>query len=173
MKTLVLGGTRSGKSRLAEQIAINSGLSVTYIATAQNRDEEMQQRIDAHRQRRPDHWTIVEEPICLADVLKAQAREDHCLLIDCLTLWLTNCLLEDDNQLYAHQKQSLLDCLSDLSGQIIFVSNETNMGVTPMGELSRRFCDETGLLHQQIAEVCHHVILTVAGLPHILKGDKL
>ena len=123
----------------------------------------MQQRVAAHRQRRPDNWPVIEEPIQLAETLKAQADENRCLLIDCLTLWLTNCLLEDDNSVFEQQKQALLECLNNLPGQIIFVSNETNMGITPMGELSRRFCDETGLLHQQIAEACDRVVLTVAG----------
>ncbi len=172
MKILVLGGTRSGKSRLAEQIASDSGLAVTYIATAQGQDDEMQQRIAVHRQRRPESWQLVEEPIALADTLKSEASEHRCLLVDCLTLWLTNCLLEDDSSLFNQQKQALLSCIVKLPGEIIFVSNETNLGVTPMGELSRRFCDEAGLLHQQIAEACDRVILTVAGLPHMLKGDK-
>ena len=172
MKSLILGGTRSGKSHLAEQMATDSGLPVTYIATAQAKDDEMQQRIAIHRQRRPEGWLLVEEPIALADTLKTRASENHCLLVDCLTLWLTNCLLDYDSSLYDQQKQALLNCIAGLLGKIIFVSNETNMGVTPVGELSRRFCDEAGILHQQVAEVCDRVILTIAGLPHTLKGDK-
>jgi len=172
MKSLILGGTRSGKSRLAEQMAVDSGLPVTYVATAQAKDYEMQQRISIHRQRRPEDWLLVEEPIALADALKSQASENRCLLVDCLTLWLTNCLLEESSLLFDQQRQALLNCIGGLHGKIIIVSTEANMGVTPMGELSRRFCDEAGILHQQVAEVCDQVILTVAGLPHMLKGDK-
>jgi len=169
VSTLILGGTRSGKSRLAEQIANDSKLAVTYIATATAGDDEMQLRISEHQSRRPKDWLLIEEPIHLADALIKSASNDVCLLVDCLTLWLSNALF-DETANYANEKQALLDCLTTLPGEIIFVTNETNMGVTPMGAVSRQFCDEAGLLHQQIATLSEHVILTVAGLPHYLKG---
>lgn len=173
MRELILGGARSGKSRLAEKLALESGLAVTYIATSQALDGEMSARIRQHRERRPADWALVEEPIALAQVLQKSASPERCLLVDCLTLWLTNLLmLEDDARLIA-EREALLDCLTTLPGRIILVSNETGLGVVPMGELTRRYVDEAGWLHQAIAERCQRVIFTVAGLPMLLKGEPL
>lgn len=173
MRELILGGARSGKSRLAEKLAADSGLAVTYIATSQALDGEMSSRIRQHRERRPAEWALVEEPIELARVLRESANAERCLLVDCLTLWLTNLLmLEDDARLIA-EREALLDCLSELPGRIILVSNETGLGVVPMGELTRRYVDEAGWLHQAIAERCQRVVFTVAGLPMLLKGAPL
>lgn len=173
MKTLILGGVRSGKSRLAERLAVESGLPVTYIATATAGDDEMRARIAAHRARRPATWSVVEEPRALAATLHSHAAQDRCLLVDCLTLWLTNLLTAQDATLFDSERTALLDLLPGLPGQLILVSNETNMGVMPLGELTRRYCDEAGRLHQDLAQICERVILTVAGLPHILKGESV
>ena len=169
-KTLILGGVRSGKTRLAERLARDTALSVYYIATATGKDAEMRERIAAHRARRPPHWTLIEEPHRLASVLVEHAAPGHCLLVDCLTLRLTNLLTTGAATLFESERAGLLSALPVLPGQIILVSNETNMGVVPLGKLSRRFCDETGGLHQELAQICDRVILTVAGLPHVLKG---
>lgn len=171
-KTLVLGGVKSGKSRLAEQLAKQSELDVIYIATATVDDNEMQQRIYKHQQQRPQHWQTVEAPISLADTLQQFCKEDNCILVDCLTLWLTNLLMNDDKSLVDQEIEALLSLLPTLPGKLIFVSNETNMGIMPLGELTRQYCDRIGLLHQQIAEIVDRVVLTVAGLPHVLKGHK-
>ena len=173
MHSLILGGARSGKSRLAEQLAETSGLPVTYIATSQPLDGEMNERVRLHRERRPAHWGLVEEPLALADVLYAEAAEGRCLLIDCLTLWLTNLLMLDDPERLAAERDALLDCLEQLPGSLVLVSNETGLGVVPMGELTRRYVDHAGLLHQAVAERCQRVVLTVAGLPLMLKGPAL
>ena len=170
MKELILGGVRSGKSMLAEQHATASGLSVVYIATAQVRDEEMRERIAHHQARRPAHWQLVEAGHDLAAVLQREAAADCCVLVDCLTLWLTQLLCDTDEPRLRFEVSELLRVLPDLPGQIILVSNETNMGITPMGELSRRYCDEAGRLHQQLGAICERVILTVAGLPLIVKS---
>jgi adenosylcobinamide kinase/adenosylcobinamide-phosphate guanylyltransferase len=172
MKTLILGGVRSGKSRLAERLATESGLSVTYVATATARDEEMRARIAAHRARRPAGWSVVEEPVALAATLRAHARADRCVLVDCLTLWLANLLAAEDKNGLDRERAALLALLPALPGRIILVGNETNMGVTPLGELSRRYCDAAGLLHQALAQCCERVILTVAGLPVVLKQQE-
>lgn len=172
MKQLILGGVRSGKSRLAEQAAIDSGLDVTYIATALSGDAEMQQRIEKHRQQRPDHWAVAEAPYGLAEALQYHAAADRCLLVDCLTSWLTNLLCAEDEAQFEKELNALLDTLPALPGQIVFVSNETSMGIVPLGELTRRYCDEAGLLHQQVAQLCDKVVLTVAGLPHVLKDNS-
>lgn len=170
-RTLILGGVRSGKSRLAERIAADSSLPVTYIATATGQDDEMRARIARHRARRPDHWRLIEEPLQLAPVLLAHAKPDRCVLVDCLTLWLTNLLICDDPSVLERERAALRTALPQLPGALVLVSNETNMGITPLGKLSRRYCDEAGLLHQELATHCDRVILTVAGLPHTLKGQ--
>lgn len=173
MKTLFLGGARSGKSRLAELHAEKSGLPVTYIATATSGDEEMRRRIDAHRARRPGHWSVVEEPIRLAERLRNHGANEGCVIVDCLTLWLTNLLVAVDDTLFAREREALLALLPTLGGEIILVSNETNLGIMPLGELTRRFCDEAGRLHQELAQRCDRVVFTIAGLPSILKGAPL
>jgi adenosylcobinamide kinase / adenosylcobinamide-phosphate guanylyltransferase len=172
MKTLILGGVRSGKSRLAERLARESDLPVTYLATALAGDQEMATRIEQHRANRPDTWQLVEEPYRLAEALSRHARPDCCVLVECLTLWLTNLLLADDPGRFDEEREALLRTLPELPGTLILVGNETNMGVIPMGELSRRFCDESGRLHQELAERCERVLLTVAGLPMTLKGEN-
>lgn len=173
MLQLILGGARSGKSRLAEKLATDSALEVTYIATSQPLDGEMNQRIVHHRQRRPSHWGLIEEPLELARVLQQAAGTGRCLLVDCLTLWLTNLLMLEDEQRLVLEREALLQCVATLPGEIIFVSNETGMGVVPLGELTRRYVDEAGWLHQALAERCQRVVLTVAGLPLTLKGTAL
>ena len=173
MLQLILGGARSGKSRLAEKLASDSSLSVTYIATSQPLDGEMNDRVAHHRARRPAEWALIEEPLELARMLRESASAEHCLLVDCLTLWLTNLLMLDDPQRLALERDQLLETLASLPGEIIFVSNETGMGVVPLGELTRRYVDEAGWLHQALAERCQRVVLTVAGLPLTLKGTAL
>ena len=170
MKELILGGVRSGKSRLAEQHALASGLEVFYIATATAGDAEMQQRIAHHQQQRPATWSLIEEPVHLSGVLQQHANDNRCLLVDCLTLWLTNLLLSADALLLERERNALLEQLKNLPGHIILVSNETGMGIVPEAKLARRFGDEAGRLHQDLAQLCDRVILTVAGLPHVLKG---
>ncbi|WP_341520891.1 bifunctional adenosylcobinamide kinase/adenosylcobinamide-phosphate guanylyltransferase [Pseudomonas sp. G.S.17] len=173
MLQLILGGARSGKSRLAEKLASESRLDVIYIATSQPVDAELNQRVALHRQRRPEHWGLIEEPLELNRVLRENAAPNRCLLVDCLTLWLTNLLLLENPERLTLEREALLDCLALLPGEIIFVSNETGLGVVPLGELTRRYVDEAGLLHQALAERCQRVVLTVAGLPLTLKGSAL
>lgn len=170
MKQLILGGIRSGKSAIAETQAAQSGLPVTYIATAQAFDQAMEQRIREHRQRRPAHWNTIEEPLHLTEVLAGTADTGRCVLVDCLSLWLSNLLLQQNDKLLQNEKKQLLQHIKTLPGQIILVSSETGLGVIPDNELARRFCDEAGLLHQQLACHCDQVVLSVAGLPHYLKG---
>ncbi len=171
MIQLILGGARSGKSALAEQLALQSRKKVIYIATATAGDEEMQQRISHHQQRRPDNWETIESPLDLCQILKEQARDNTCLLIDCLTLWISNQLCAEIEP--ETESQKLASILPSLPGEFIFVSNEVGMGIIPMGQLSRRFVDESGRLHQQLARICDRVIFTAAGLPLVMKGEPL
>ncbi|MGC1550742.1 MAG: bifunctional adenosylcobinamide kinase/adenosylcobinamide-phosphate guanylyltransferase [Rhodanobacter sp.] len=171
MPTLILGGARSGKSALAEQLALASGREVVYVATAQSRDDEMAERIAHHRARRPAAWRSVEEPLALAATLQAQARADRCVLVDCLTLWLSNLLGETDPSCFERERAALLEVLPSLPGEIVLVSNEVGLGIVPLGELTRRFVDEAGRLHQAIAASCDRVLFVAAGLPLALKGS--
>ena len=171
MHELILGGARSGKSRYAETCAIESDLKVIYVATAQALDDEMQQRISHHKERRPADWLLIEEPIELISVLKENANASTCILVDCLTLWLSNQLCSDEHKNQIEENtEKLVSLLPTLSGKIIFVSNEVSMGITPMGEISRQFVDEAGRLHQALAAACDKVILMVAGIPNQIKG---
>lgn len=172
MLQLILGGARSGKSRLAEQTAISMQLAVTYVATAQALDPEMQNRIAHHQNQRPADWSLVEEPLFLAKTLQKIDQPNQIILVDCLTLWLTNLLLLDDQNVQEFECEQLLDVLPKLQSEIILVSNETGLGVVPLGEISRRFVDEAGRLHQALGQIADKVMFCVAGFPMILKGEK-
>ncbi|WP_304641155.1 bifunctional adenosylcobinamide kinase/adenosylcobinamide-phosphate guanylyltransferase [Pseudomonas sp.] len=172
MLELILGGARSGKSRLAEERALMSNLEVVYIATSQPQDTEMAERVAHHRARRPVTWGLVEEPLALAAVLQREAHSRRVLLVDCLTLWLTNLLLADEGKYLKREIKALLEALPRLPGQVLLVSNETGMGVVPLGELTRRYVDEAGRLHQVLAGLSDRVTLCVAGLPMTLKGER-
>lgn len=181
MKELILGGARSGKSVLAEKRAAASGLPVIYLATAEARDVEMNRRIAHHRERRPAEWGCVEETIHLAAKLQELAAPDTCILVDCLTLWLSNLLFAGkaaaqaeageaiNCPLFEHQTTALIELLPQLPGQIILVSNEVGWGIVPMHPISRLFADEQGRLNQRVAAVCDRVTLVAAGLPLSLK----
>ncbi|HBU87640.1 bifunctional adenosylcobinamide kinase/adenosylcobinamide-phosphate guanylyltransferase [Acinetobacter oleivorans] len=172
MLQLILGGARSGKSRLAEQTAINTQLAVTYVATAQALDPEMQSRIEHHQNQRPAQWSLVEEPLYLANALQKIDGPNQIILVDCLTLWLTNLLLLDDQSVQQLECEQLLKVLPTLESEVILVSNETGLGVVPLGEISRRFVDEAGRLHQALGQIADKVVFCVAGFPMILKGEK-
>jgi len=181
MNELILGGARSGKSTLAEKRAAESGLKVTYIATAHAGDAEMAARIAHHRARRPAHWKTVECALTLAETLQQEADHQRCLLIDCLTLWLSNLLFAGraaaqaeageriDCALLAAETEALLATLPTLPGCVILVSNEIGWGVVPANPLARLFADEQGRLNQRLATVCEEVTLVAAGLPLTLK----
>lgn len=184
MAELILGGARSGKSAHAEQLARQAeaeGLQVIYLATAQAGDAEMTRRVAHHRERRPAHWPTLEEPLHLARVLKAQATPSTCLLVDCLTLWLTNLFFAGQAGAQAEagealacpllqgETEALLEVLPHLPGRVILVSNEVGWGIVPMERLSRAFADEQGRLNQRVAAVCEGVTLVAAGLPLRLK----
>ncbi len=169
MKSLILGAARSGKSRYAEQLAVASGAAVAYVATAVAADEEMAERIAHHRARRPPHWRLIEEPLALAAALQHHAAAERCLVVDCLTLWLSNLLEAGDERLHA-EIDALLDLLPGLPGDLILVGNEVGWGIVPENALARRFRDEAGWLHQALAARCDRVALVVAGLPLPLKG---
>ena len=164
---LVLGGARSGKSAFAESAAQATGLTRHYIATSRIYDQAYAARIDLHRQSRGGDWILHEEPVALAEKLVEIARTDRVVLVDCLTLWLTNLLL--DNMDIAAAFDGLEDCLPQLSGTIIFVANEVGLSVAPETKLGNDFRDWAGLLNQRVAGFADQVEFIAAGLPLTLK----
>ncbi len=172
MVYFILGGARSGKSCYAEQLAKayeQQGKRIIYVATAGRYDDEMIQRIEHHQQSRPKHWQTIEEQYDLAKIFAQYNDEQSVILVDCLTLWLSNLLCQDDGQFQTY-KNEFLNELQVTCATVILVSNETGLGVVPMGRLTRRFVDESGWLHQTIAQIADKVVFCVAGLPMVLKG---
>lgn len=181
MIELVIGGARSGKSAWAEGRARESGLPVTYVATARAEDGEMARRVAHHRARRPAHWKLMEAPLALADALRQCTADDGCVIVDCLTLWLANLFYAGraaaqaeagealDCPLLGAETGALLQALPTLPGRVILVSNEVGSGIVPMHPVSRVFADEQGRLNQRVAALANRVTLTVAGLPLTLK----
>jgi adenosylcobinamide kinase / adenosylcobinamide-phosphate guanylyltransferase len=171
VRTLVLGGVRSGKSRYAEALAQAQSASVLVLATATAEDAEMVRRIEAHRARRPANWSVLEEPIALAAALTEAAGPDRFILIDCLTLWLTNLLCHGNPALLESEVARLVDAWPKLPGEIVAVSNEVGLGIMPINDLARRFADVAGELHQALAAQSQRVVSVVAGIPVTVKGD--
>lgn len=167
--TLVLGGARSGKSRFAEKLAAETGRQKMYLATSQALDDEMVKRIEKHRQDRGDEWALLEEPLELAAALIDNSQADKVILVDCLTLWLSNLMMANrDVEKLSDELTDTLRGLSDTS-QVILVSNEVGQGIVPIEKMSRDFRDHAGRLHQELAQVCGHVWFVTAGLPQKLK----
>lgn len=169
MLTLILGGARSGKSALAENLAESATTAPVYLATSEARDGEMSERIQEHRSRRGPHWSTIEEPLDLAGVLGAQ-RADAVILLDCLTLWLSN-MFEGTTDI-RDATDRWLDAIGPAQ-HVIAVSNEIGLGLVPETPLGRRFRDAQGRLNQQVAARADRVLFVAAGLPMVLKGDPL
>jgi adenosylcobinamide kinase/adenosylcobinamide-phosphate guanylyltransferase len=166
---LILGGARSGKSRFAEEVVTRTGLPAAYVATAEIRDDEMAARIARHRDRRDAGWTTVEEPLELTDRLAGLADPGRVVLVDCLTLWLSNVM--EAGRDVAAESARLADMLRTARGPIVLVSNEVGSGIVPMNALARRFADEQGRLNQTVAAAVKTVFLVAAGLPLRLKPN--
>lgn len=170
--TLVLGGIRSGKSALAESRAGSEDGPVLYIATATAGDDEMAERIARHQQGRPSDWGLEEEPLALASVLDRHSADAPTLLIDCMSLWLGN-LLGAGQETLAREREAFPEALARYPGSVVIVSNEVGLGTIGMDAMTRQFCDELGWLNQALARHCDNVILSVAGLPTVLKGEPV
>ncbi|MGL1834117.1 bifunctional adenosylcobinamide kinase/adenosylcobinamide-phosphate guanylyltransferase [Rhodocyclaceae bacterium SMB388] len=176
---LILGGARSGKSRLAERLAHASGLPVTVIATAEALDEEMAARIAQHRRDRPPGWHTLEVPRDLAAALRETCAARRCVVVDCLTLWLSNTFAGarfepgamplQAPQSSRDEQTALLSALPQLTGELILVANEVGLGLVPETPLGRLFRDEAGRLNQRVAAICEQVSFVAAGLPLKLK----
>lgn len=184
-RTLVFGGARSGKSAQAERLAAASGKPVVYIATAAIGDDEMAARIALHRQTRQSHyaaWETVEETLALGDTIARCSTPDKLVLVDCLTVWLSNLLFSENKEYpevgrieaparFIAERERFLQALSQAPGDIVLVSNEVGMGIVPQGAISRWFVDEAGRLNQAVAAICERVQFVAAGLPLQLKGE--
>ena len=179
--TLVFGGARSGKSAHAEKLAAQSGKEVVYIATAQAGDAEMATRIEHHRGRRDQGWTTVEETLALGDAILRWSAPQRLVLVDCLTIWLSNLLFAQEQAYpeigeivppaaFQQQRECFLQALEQASGDLVLVSNEVGMGIVPQGAISRWFVDEAGRLNQAVAARCERAVWVAAGLPLALKG---
>jgi len=182
-RTFVFGGARSGKSGYAESLAVAGEKPVVYLATAQARDAEMQMRIAHHRERRDAGWITVEEPLALGSVLRASSSPENIVLVDCLTVWLSNLLFCEEREYpevgridpparYVEERDDFLAAIEQARGDLVIVSNEVGMGIIPQGAISRWFVDEAGRLNQAVAARCERAVWVAAGLPLVLKGQK-
>ena len=167
--TLVLGGARSGKSRFAQAQAEASFLEPTLIATAQGLDDEMTERIARHRAERGGRWRVVEEPYDLVAALMRSAAPERAVVVDCLTLWLSNLMHAGADP--TQQGEALAALIASLPGEVFFVSNEVGLGLVPDNPLGRAFRDAQGRLNQRLAQACARVVFVAAGLPLTLKND--
>jgi len=163
---LVLGGARSGKSAYAERLITALPPPWVYCATAQPLDGEMRERIAHHQSRRAKGWTTVETPLGLAEVIATATRP---ILVDCLTLWLTNIVLAEKDA--GAETQKLLAAARGSRAPIVFVSNEVGLGIVPDNALARQFRDHAGRLNQAVAAIANRVVFMVAGLPMVLKDE--
>ena len=166
--TLVLGGARSGKSVFGERLVLDSGLEPVYVATAQAWDDEMRQRIGTHKARRGAEWVSVEEADDLDSVLKREARPGRAVLVDCLTVWITNLMMAEAD--VAARSRRLCDTLAGIESPVVLVSNEVGLGIVPENAMARAFRDHAGRLHQDIAALAATVYFVAAGLPLKMKG---
>ncbi|MGC3963260.1 MAG: bifunctional adenosylcobinamide kinase/adenosylcobinamide-phosphate guanylyltransferase [Rhodocyclaceae bacterium] len=164
---LVLGGARSGKSRYAQDMA-STAPDVSMIVTAEAWDDEMRARIALHRQSRPAHWRTIEAPLALAAAIDSACRPNACVLLDCITLWLSNVMCGAPDTL-ERACDELVDAVARAPGELIIVANEVGWSIVPENALARQFRDEAGRLNQRLAAVCEAVTLVVAGLPMPLK----
>ena len=167
--TLILGGTRSGKSAYGEMLALKNFSSPIYIFTAQAWDDEMKSRIKTHKKRRDGkNWIDIEAPIELGTAIKNTATSNNCILVDCLTLWLTNILLAEQD--IDDAINELLQTIKACPGEIILISSEVGLGIVPDNSMARLFRDLSGKLHQKLAMEAENVLLMVAGIPMVVKG---
>lgn len=166
--TLILGGVRSGKSRYGERLVESQAGDCVYLATAEAGDAEMSARIRRHRERRGPRWRTVEEPLALARTLQEQCGPDRAVLVDCLTLWLSNLMGAERDP--AKERERLTACLPQLKGPVVLISNEVGLGIHPTTALGRAFVDHAGRLHQDLAALAQSVVFISAGLPLALKG---
>lgn len=165
---LVLGGARSGKSRFAEGVVVDCARERHYVATGRAYDDEMRDRIRRHQIDRGDGWTTHEEPVDLVGLLKRIDDPARVVLVDCLTLWVTNLMMAEED--VAARSAELCAALPELGAKVVLVSNEVGLGIVPENRMAREFRDHAGRLHQLVAQVAAEVYFVAAGLPLRMKG---
>lgn len=165
--TLVLGGARSGKSSFAEQLMHAYPRGCVYLATAEILDHEMAERVRQHQARRAERWRTVETPLAIAETIVAETEQGAAVLVDCLTLWLSNLMAAGRDP--AAEVEAVVRALGQAGGPVVFVANEVGLGIVPDNALARAFRDHAGRLNQRIAEVANSVFFVAAGLPLRLK----
>ena len=170
--TLVLGGTRSGKSSYARRIVEDSCRRPLYIATAEALDDEMAERIVRHRADRGPAWRCIEEPLNIARVLGELPRGTDGILLDCITLWLSNVLVKEGGTAFGKRKDELMGAIRHMKINVVIVSNEVGMGLVPDNRLGREFRDYAGWLNQDLAKIADNVMFVAAGIPLLFKGRK-
>lgn len=167
---LILGGARSGKTGFAERLAVRLGKRPAYLATATALDDEMRDRIRTHQAQRATRFTTIEEPIDLTNAIVSAAETCDVILVDCLTLWITNMIVANQN--VAEAVDGLVETLGRITtARVILVSNEVGLGIVPDNAMARMFRDLAGSAHQRLAEICDDAYFVVAGLPMVLKGS--
>jgi adenosylcobinamide kinase/adenosylcobinamide-phosphate guanylyltransferase len=169
-RLLILGGARSGKSRLAQDIAARRWRRPVYLATAEILDDEMAARVRLHRRTRARSWRCVEEPLEIAKIIHRGILGTDGLLVDCLTIWLSNVLLKEGHGAFRRRRDELIKALREARQDVILVANEVGMGVVPEHALGRTFRDLAGRLNQAVAKEADTVVFVAAGLPLVLKG---
>jgi adenosylcobinamide kinase/adenosylcobinamide-phosphate guanylyltransferase len=169
---LIGGGARSGKSRFALEYAEKHGRCQAFVATGEARDEEMRQRIERHQRQRASHWTTIEEPLELTAVIEREAPRFDLLLVDCLTLWLSNVLLHPERDARA-EVRGLTECLQCWNGpELLLITNEVGLGIVPDSPLARQFRDLAGEMNQAVARAAGEVYWMVFGVPLAVKGSR-
>lgn len=169
----ITGGCRSGKSRFALGYANRFFSKKIYLATCEPLDEEMVNRIEDHKRMRGSEWETVEEPIEIVDKIRQYGKEAEVILLDCITLWISNLLLKwDDDSRIMEEIERLRSAIKEIGTSMILVSNEVGMGIVPADLLSRRFRDLSGIANQKIGESSDQVIFMVSGIPLFLKGAR-
>jgi adenosylcobinamide kinase/adenosylcobinamide-phosphate guanylyltransferase len=169
----ITGGCRSGKSQFALDYANRRFRKKLYLATCEALDEEMGKRIEGHKKKRGLDWQTVEEPINVAEAIRRHGNDMEVILLDCITLWLSNLLMrqKSDHEI-VNEVNKLTDTVNQGQTSFIFVSNEVGMGIVPIDPLGRRFRDLAGMANQKIAEAAQTVIFMVSGIPILSKGNK-
>ncbi len=168
---LVLGGARSGKSTYALRLAEELFDKPLYIATAEAGDREMAERIRIHKRSRSRRWKCVEEPLDIASVVAAPTPHCDGILVDCMTLWVSNVLLKEKEKAFENRARKLIAALRKAHRPVIIVSNEVGLGIVPEHELGRKFRDLAGRLNQDLAKLADTVVFVVSGLPMVIKGE--
>ncbi len=171
LRLLILGGARSGKSRLAQEIAARRWIHPAYLATAEILDDEMAKRVSMHRRARSARWLCVEEPLEIAKIIRQGVPGSDGILVDCLTLWLSNVLLKEGRGAFDRRRDELVKALQQAHQDVILVANEVGLSIVPDNELGRTFRDLAGWLNQAVAKEADTVVFVAAGLPLVLKGQ--